>query len=304
MGPLRGIADISDEAVRHILQQGDPRGGTAPFAPEEKRLAYRAAASRSLSEPVGNIQHSETPEGVLVRTYFPLRPAAGAPRVLFLHGGGFLSGDLDTHDPVCRLLSNRVGAPVTAVAYRLAPEFRYPAAVDDCFSALRWLVDADPGRIAVVGDSAGGNLAAVLAILARDSGIPLAAQVLIYPMLDALLTSPSLVQNALVPPFTLVDCVQAWQWYLGTDEHSRIHCNVSPLHVRDTRGLAPAMLVTAEFDILRDEGLRYAGRLRDGGVSVVHQHFSEMVHGFLQWTATVEASRICLDRIVGFVRAA
>lgn len=296
---LRGIGDVENEHVLRILRDGDPRGGTAPFTPEEKRAQYRAAARRSLTAEMESVVDQQA-GGVSIRTYRPKVLRAGGARVLYLHGGGFLSGDLETHDPVCRLIADGAGLEVTGVAYRLAPEEPYPAAVTDCFSVLEWMAREGGSRIAIVGDSAGGNLAAVLAIRARDAGIKLAAQVLIYPMLDAVMTSPSLVENAFVPPFTLVDCVQAWQWYLAP-EVDRASADLSPLHARDLSGLAPALIVTAEFDILRDDGLRYRQKLRGSGVAVLHHHFDDMVHGFIQWSADIPRAVAGLNQVVDFL---
>jgi acetyl esterase len=299
---LHGIEDIKDKEVLSILGQVDPRGGTAPFTPEEKRASYRLGVVRGgPPEPVADIRDERTPEGVALRTYVPAVSRAGAARVLYLHGGGFLSGDFATHDPICRLLANGAGVCVTAVEYRLAPEAPFPAAVDDCWSVLQWLTRSDSSRVVVMGDSAGGNLAAVLALKARYAKIQVAAQVLIYPMLDALLASPSMVENALVPPFTLLDCLRAWQWYLGSPDVDRRSPEVSPLYAPDLRGVAPALIITAGFDILRDEGTRYAQRLREAEVAVEQEHFPEMVHGFLQWTGQVPTSRACLHRIVRFL---
>lgn len=310
MPVLRSLADITNQEVARVLAEVEPRGGTAPFTPEEKRRAYRAAVVRSgPPEPVAQILDRTSPNGTPVRLYVPARAAKPFPVLLYLHGGGFLSGDLATHDPICRLLSNRIPALVAAVEYRLAPEHPFPAAIEDCFYVLQWLpsqaatLGSDPARYFVVGDSAGGNLAAVMALLARDHKFPpLAAQVLIYPMLDAALSSPSLVENALLPPFTLVDCVHAWQLYLP-DSVDRLQPQVSPLRAPDLRALPPALVLTAGLDILRDEAILYIQRLREADVPVQHEHFPDMVHGFFQWTGQVAAARTALDRIVHYLQS-
>ena len=307
--------DIQNPELIALLREMDARGGMAPFTAAEKRSAYRAAVSRSgAAEPMGSIADETVPGetgDVPVRIYHPkLSGGPSLPVVLYLHGGGFVSGDLDTHDPVCRMISNHVPAVVVAVNYRLAPENPYPAATDDCWTVFRWLaahassIRGDTQRIAVVGDSAGGNLAAVMALMARDKGVgPLAAQVLIYPMLDATLGCGSLVENAFVPPFTLVDCVHSWQVYLARDADRR-SAYISPLHAADLGGLAPALVITSEYDILSDEGDAYATRLQAAGVRTEHEEFQGMIHGFFQWAGAVAAARLAMNRVVQFLQHA
>jgi acetyl esterase len=313
MGNLRTVAeDITNPEIRQLLDQMDPRGGSAPFSVEEKRKAYLAGVFRAgTPEPVASVEDRSIagPGGGLgVRVY---RPATEGelPVILYLHGGGFFSGDLDTHDPVCRFLANHVSAVVVGVDYRLAPDHIYPAAAQDCYAALRWIASSastfggDPSRIVVVGDSAGGNLAAVVALMARDSeGPELAAQILIYPMTDATFSFDSQVENGLIPPFTLIDCVYAWQLYLPYNVDRR-HPYISPVMASSLSGVAPALILTAEFDILADEGEAYADRLRESGVAVEHEHFPGMVHGFFQWGAVVAGARLAMNRVVHYLRA-
>ena len=313
MGNLRTVEeDIKNPEIRQVLDQMDPRGGSAPFSVEEKRKAYLAGVSRAgTPEPVASIQDRTIPGpggDLKIRIYRP--DAEGElPVILYLHGGGFFSGDLNTHDPVCRFLANHVPAVVVGVDYRLAPEHTYPAAPQDCYAALRWLassastVGGDPSRLIVVGDSAGGNLAAVVALMARDSGGPaLTAQVLIYPMTDATFAFDSQVENGLIPPFTLIDCVYAWQLYLPHTVDRR-HPYISPVMAPSLAGVAPALILTAEFDILADEGEAYADRLRDSGVQADHEAFPGMVHGFFQWTAVAAGARLAMSRVVHYLRA-
>lgn len=307
--------DINNPELIQLLREVDPRGGMAPFSVEQKRSAYRKAIARSgPPEPVASVTNRTVgaPSGeVPVRIYSPHETeATRLPIVLYLHGGGFISGDLDTHDPVCRMLSNHVPAVVVGVDYPLAPEHPYPAAVEDCFAVLRWLTEnadsigGDARRIAVAGDSAGGNLAAVLPLMARDRGLtPLAAQVLIYPMVDATLSSGSLVENALVPPFTLADCVKAWQLYLDPKQDRR-DPYVSPLYAESLTGLPPALILSGEFDILSDEDAAYAGRLEASGVKTEHEQFPGMIHGFFQWYGVAGAARLAMNRVVQFLQRA
>jgi acetyl esterase len=304
--------DVSNPELIPLLRQMDVRGGLAPFTVEEKRQAYRQAISRSgAPESVAEVTDRiiSGPAGEIpIRVYDPKRGEGRLPIVLYLHGGGFISGDLDTHDPVCRLLANHVPAMVVAVNYRLAPEHRFPAAPEDCFSVLRWLaangnsLGGDASRMAVMGDSAGGNLAAVLALMARDrNGPALSAQVLIYPMVDATLDCESLVENAFIPPFTLIDCVSAWQQYLPP-EVDRRNAYISPLRANSLDDLPPALVITAELDILADEGSAYVSRMRQAGIDVEHEHFEQMIHGFFQWGGVVAAARLAMNRVVQYLQ--
>ena len=292
----------------------DPRGGSAPFTVEEKRLAYRANVKRAgRPEEVASIADRFVPSRhggeIPIRVYNPARGETDYPPVLlYIHGGGFLSGDLDTHDPLCRTLANRVPMVVVAAGYRLAPEHPFPAGLEDCADVLYWLsteanaVGGDPYRLLVAGDSAGGNLAASLAVVARDElEIRLTAQVLIYPMLDATMSFPSMIENAFIPPFTLLDCVYAWQLYLGLKTYRR-HVQISPVLSSDVPGLPRALILTAEYDILADEGKAYAERLKNSGVPIEHEHYSGMVHGFFQWGGEVAAARSAMDRVVSYLQ--
>jgi acetyl esterase len=310
---IRTLADITNPELLPLLKEMDPRGTLVPFSIEAKRGSYRAALYRSGEpEPVASSADRIVPSPaaeIPVRIYHPrLNRSSSLPAIVYMHGGGFISGNLETHDAVCRMLSNHVPAVVVAVDYRLAPENPYPAALDDCYAVLQWVhenatsIKADPKRIAVAGDSAGGNLAAVTALLARDErgGPPLRAQVLIYPMLDATLTSPSLVENAFIPPFTLVDCVYSWQLYVPKAVN-RLDPEVSPLYT-PLAGLPPALILTGTLDILSDEGARYAEYLRCSGVHAEHESFAGMIHGFFLWGGVVAAARVAMNRVVQFLQ--
>ncbi len=247
-----------------------------------------------------------------VRVY---RPGGDGPRptIVFFHGGGFVIGDLDTHEGVCRLLANDVGAVVVSVDYRLAPEHRFPAAVEDAYAALCWVVEhvaeygADPARIAVGGDSAGGNLAAVAAQLARADGLGLAAQLLIYPAVDMLGDYPSRTENAEGYFLTLADMHWFGEQYTGLKHDAPAAAELdrdprlSPLRAESLAGLPPAVVATAEFDPLRDEGDAYAAALAAAGVKVEHQQFPSLIHGFygleLLSPAAAEAMAWCNARL-------
>lgn len=232
------------------------------------------------------------PAGVIpARHYSPTSPTAGgtaAPLLVFFHGGGWVLGDLDSHDSACRLISRDAGIHVLAVDYRLAPEHRAPAAIDDALAAYRWArqhaadLGADPRRVAVGGDSAGGNLAAVVTRLARDAGDPLPTlQWLIYPLTD--MRGGTRSRSLLGDGFLLTKHDVEWfqDTYLERSGLDRTDPLVSPLLADDLSGLSPALVITAGFDPLRDEGDQYAASLRAAGVVVDHRLMSTMIHGFI-----------------------
>jgi acetyl esterase len=241
----------------------------------------RVVGTRSVSIP--------GPAGTIpARHYRPATGGAPAPLLVFFHGGGWVLGDLDSHDAACRLIARDAGMHVLAVDYRLAPEHKAPAAIDDAYAAYRWSrehageLGADPTHVAVGGDSAGGNLAALVTLLARDAGDPLPSlQWLIYPATDLRggTRSRSLFGNGFLLTKHDMDWFQSL--YLdgsGLDESDPM---ISPLLTQDVSGLSPALVVTAGFDPLRDEGDQYAARLREAGVAVDHRCLPSMIHGFL-----------------------
>ena len=216
---------------------------------------------------------------------------AALPALVFFHGGGWVIGDLDTHDTLCRELANGAGCAVVSVDYRLAPEHVFPAAVDDCVAATRWVhahaqaLGLDPTRMAVGGDSAGGNLAAVTALLVRDQGpAPLAAalrhQLLIYPATDMRRVSPSHESNAQGYLLTRDMLSYYRDHYMGADGQDD-DWRASPLLHPQLAGLPPALVITAGFDPLRDEGLQYAQRLSEAGVACTYSCFARQIHGFI-----------------------
>jgi acetyl esterase len=215
------------------------------------------------------------------------------PTIVFFHGGGFVIGDLDTHEGVCRLLCRDVGAVVVSVDYRLAPEHRFPAAVEDSYAVVQWVVGhpddfgGDATRIAVGGDSAGGNLAAVCAQLAQADDLPLAAQLLVYPAVDMLNDNyPSRTDNADGYFLTLADMhwfAEQYTGLAGSEPEARVLAadpRLSPLLAKSLEGLPPAVIVTAAYDPLRDEGDAYAEALERAGVRVVHKQYPSLIHGF------------------------
>jgi acetyl esterase len=252
--------------------------------------------------------HSDLP----IRIYWPREAKAGElfPVLLWLHGGGFVIGNLDTHDSACRMLSHQGDCMVVAVDYRLAPEFKFPAAVEDSHAVLRWLalhggeVGADAKRIAVGGDSAGGNLAAVLAILARDEGFPpIALQLLIYPC-----TAPE-PETASHRKFAegYVLSRNSIVWFFKQYQRSQRDMNdfrFAPLLHDDLSKLAPAFVLVAGYDPLRDEGIEYAKRLIEAGNRVTLVNYEGMVHGFYLMGGAVDAARRAVAQSAGALREA
>jgi len=269
---------------------------------------------RTMSPPGVPVAHVEDrtvpgPAGEIpVRLY---RPEGGTPPLLvYFHGGGWVLGSLESHDSTLRDLCNASGCAILAVDYRLAPEHRFPAAVDDCWAATAWAaanaaaLGADPGRIAVGGDSAGGNLTAVVAQLARDrGGVPLRFQLLIYPATDAATDTPSYHENAKGYFLELDDMRWFYDHYLGPDG-DRSDPRASPLRTTDLRGLPPALVITAEFDPLRDEGEAYAERLRAAGVPVTLTRYDGMIHGFFGMGALLDQARTAVTEAAAALRAA
>nr|AIT69706.1 lipase/esterase AS-Trib6 [uncultured bacterium] len=220
------------------------------------------------------------------RLYAP--PATGKlPVLVHYHGGGWVYMNLDTHDAYCRLLANRTGCAVIAVEYRKAPEYPFPIPLEDCYAALRWTVSnadklgLDATRLGVIGDSAGGNLAAAVAIMARDQhGPAIKAQVLTYPAVDATMSQPSVTENAAAPLLGRPQMDWFWKHYNkhgGNAQDPRL----SPLYASDLSRLPPAFISTAEFDPLRDEGEAYANKLRAAGVAVDYRRYDGVFHGFM-----------------------
>jgi acetyl esterase len=235
------------------------------------------------------------------RLYTPLDAASQLPLTLFFHGGGWVVGTLDTHDAVARALANASSAAVLSLAYRLAPEHPFPSALDDCFAALLWAVEnsrqlgVDGSRIAVAGDSAGGNLAAATAIRARDNGVDLRHQLLIYPVTNNDFSSASYKANGGGAYFLSTKAMQwFWDQYLGAAATAE-NGEASILRVKDLTNLAPATIITAEFDPLRDEGLAYADRLREAGVSVDAVVAAGMIHGFFNMFQMVSDAQLWID---------
>ncbi len=239
------------------------------------------------------------PAGKLpVRLYHP-SPGKTLPLVIYFHGGGWVIGDLEIVDKPCRALANASGCVVASVNYRLSPETKFPGPAEDCYAATRWLAEqaseigADSRRIAVAGDSAGGNLAAVVALMARDRGGPeLAYQLLMYPVTAPAKGTQSASYQDNAEGYLLTRGSMEWFWdhYLASPDDGK-NPYASPLHASDLSKLPPAMVITAEFDPLRDEGQAYARRLQEAGVTVKTAHYEGLIHGFFWMAGVLDAGR-------------
>jgi acetyl esterase len=283
------------------------------LAPVDARRRTRRDAAGAIGAPVPvglvtdlTITGAATP--LAARHYAPDAPD-GRPLLVFLHGGGFVIGDLDTHDQVCRMLCRHAGVHVLSVAYRLAPEDPFPAAVEDCWAAFMWAaanadrLGADPSRLAIGGDSAGGNLSAVVAQRAvREDGPELALQLLLYPGTDR--TTPYRSLDLFADGFYLTREEIGWFQLNYSPGMDLSDPRISPLRADDLSGVAPALVVTAGFDPLRDEGEAYADALTSAGVEVRLRREASLIHGFVNMTDLNAASHAAVLEIAADVRVA
>lgn len=280
--------------------------------------AIMASIVMTLSEPgaeVETVRAFDVPTAagsVPIRLYRPLgAPPGPLSALVWMHGGGFVTGDLESADPTARDLCAGAGVAVISVDYPLAPEHPFPAPPESCLAVTAWIVDhadewgLDPGRIAVGGDSAGGNLAAVVSQLARSrGGPPLAFQLLVYPVVDHLASFPSVKENG--EGYLLTGEAMEWfsRHYAGPANIDDRDPMMSPIYAADLAGLPPALVITAEFDPLRDEGEAYAMRLRQAGVPVQTTRYDGMIHGFFTMTKVTPRAREAIGEAVGALRMA
>ncbi|MBN8508220.1 MAG: alpha/beta hydrolase [Burkholderiales bacterium] len=282
------------------------------MTPLEARAAYERSAEvldlpRAPLRRVQDLLISAT-DGTPLRARLYADTVAAAPGLLYLHGGGFVVGSLETHDSLCRQLARRSGGAVLALDYRLAPEHRFPTAVDDAWAALRWLhshaaeVGVDAARLAVGGDSAGGTLAAVCALLARDHGLRLALQLLITP---GTVGRRETASHRLYANGFLLDAATIEWFFDHAIEHAhRDDWRFAPLHADDLEGVAPACVVLAECDPVVDEGLAYADRLRTAGVAVTLELFRGVTHDFIKMGRALPEATTALDAAAAALREA
>jgi acetyl esterase len=288
-------------AGRPLLHEGTP---------EEARVAYAANIPPTPDEPLASVEDRTIPgpAGPLrLRVYRPLGEGA-LPAVVYCHGGGWVMGSIESHNALCHSLASRSGCVVAAVDYRLAPEDPFPAGLDDCVAAVQWVVDnagdlgVDPGRVAVGGDSSGGNLAAAACLVARDrGGPPIAFQLLIYPVLAFGYDTPSYAENA--EGYFLTEVAMRWfsDQYLGRPEDAT-DPYAAPLLATDLAGLPPAHMVTAEFDPLRDEDEAYVDVLAAAGVPAGLHRYEGMIHGFVRMAGALDQGKAALDECAAVLR--
>jgi acetyl esterase len=288
-------------------------GPPAHLVPVEQARAAHDLETAQLSGPgeeVAEVRDVEFPgPGGPLRVRL-FRPEGAAPLALvaYLHGGGWAIGSLEGFDPLCRALANASGALIASIGYRLAPEHPFPAAPDDVRAGVRWLaahaeeLGADPARIGIAGDSAGGNLATVTARRLRDEGgPPIRFQALVYPVCDSALNTPSYREKSVGFGLTAAGMQRYWELYLdGSDGRGP---DASPLRADDLSGLPPAYILTVRDDVLRDEGESYARALEAAGVPVTLSRYDGAIHGFFRWMARSELSRRAVADVGAALRA-
>ncbi len=305
--------------ARALLKLIEERGlpPTHTLSPEEARTSYRdrrfvtQPAAPDVSE-VRDLKADGPGGAVPLRLYRPAGADASAvlPVLVYYHGGGWVIGDLDTHDTLCREIANLSGCCVIAVDYRMGPEHRFPAAVDDCVAATDWIrrnaadLKVDPTRMAVGGDSAGGNLAAVVAIAARDSGdASIRLQLLIYPATDMRRIAPSHTTNGQGYLLTS-DTMAYFHDHYITDAAHDLDWRASPLLAESLAGLPAALVITAGYDPLRDEGLEYAQRMTEHGSRATHISFERQIHGFITMGRVIDEANTAVALCAAEVRRA
>ena len=305
-----------DPQARALIERSVRSGGPAlnSVGVEEARRLYRESRLAVAPPPVAVREardFSIAGRGFAIgaRYYRPLgtKPEEALPAVVYFHGGGWTCGDLDTHDSVCRGIAAHGYCAVVAVDYRMGPEHKFPAAVEDALTSLQWMAanassfGVDPARLVVAGESAGGNLAAVAAIALRDSALRLAMQVLVYPVTDQAADTDSLRRFAQGYSLTR----ELLHWYQRNylrDERDRSDWRASPLRAKDHSRLPPAYVITAGFDPLLDEGKAYAERLAQAGVDVTYECFEGQIHGFLPMAGAIAAAHHAHYRIGQMLR--
>lgn len=304
------MTKLDPSAERALAWPGEPEKPVEECTPAEARRQYLDgfASKQWPLEPVESVEELDI-QGIRIKVWRGLGAApCDAPALLYLHGGGWVIGAPETHEDICRTLANDAGAVVVAPDYRLAPEHPFPAAIEDCAATLAWMEEQatalgiNANRILVAGDSAGGNLAAVIALLARDGQAPaILGQVLIYPVADQQQTSDSYRRYA--TDFGLT--TQAMRWFRDhylPDETSRLDWRASPLHASSLKGTAAAVVILAGHDVLFDEGRAYAERL-EAEANVRCHTWPGQIHGFLSMGRAIPEAREALDTILAAWRS-
>jgi len=302
-----------DPQAQAVMDQMAALGfpATHTLSPVEART-YSKARPRAPGPEVAKVEDFCIPlpdREIPVRIYTPMGKGP-VPALVWFHGGGWVIGDLDTADGTARHLTVGAACLVVSVDYRLAPETKFPGPLEDCFEATQWVarnaasLNADPTRIAVGGDSAGGNLAAGVAVMAGDRGGPsLVFQLLVYPVTDRNFRTKSYQQNANGYQLTKDSMVWYWNHYLRHDKDAA-NPYAAPMQAKDLGGLPPALVITAEFDPLRDEGEAYAHRLNDAGVRAECVRYPGMIHGFFGMSAALDKGKQAISQASAALRAA
>jgi len=290
--------DPQVQLLRSIRRRRNAYGLVEPtIAAGRARYRFETQAFRGPMTPVAAVRDFEIPAPGGPRRARHYSPGVQAPLTVYLHGGGFVIGDLDTHDEPCRILCSAGRTHVVSIDYRLAPEHPFPAAVDDARAALAWAqanaasLGADAGRIGIGGDSAGANLATVAARFAAEEGSPPAAQLLIYPPTDGVTERPSYALFGTGFMLTTADREAFLHCYIDGTGVAKDDPRLAPLHARDLSGLPPTLVVTAGYDLLRDEGEAYGAALRAAGVAVRARRFPGLGHGFIHLTGVCGTAR-------------
>lgn len=300
--------DPVSESIIRVLDERFHGLGEVSISEIRQRMVPPPASEWTGIETVEDVTLRSGGSDLRLRVYRPVLAEAAA--ILFLHGGGWVIGNLDSQDATCRRLAVRTAMVVVSVDYRLAPEHRFPAPVDDALAALEWArahaqeLKIDPSAIAIAGTSAGANIAAGCTIAARSRGIPGPRyQILAYPIVDCDFDTGSYRANRVGFGITRDHLIWFWDQY-APDRRQRTDPRAAPLRAPDLSELPPAVVVTAEFDPLRDEGENYAARLRHAGVAALSVRFNGMFHGFLEATGSLSAADAAFDLIAEQVRAA
>ena len=291
-----------DPGIQKVLDGMNAiEGPPAHEVPIEQARAGHEQETAQLSGPgeeVAEVRDSTVPGPggeIPVRSYRGLEDGGGV--VAYFHGGGWAVGSIDSFDTLCRALANAARATVVSVGYRLAPEHPFPAALEDCVAVTRRLADDAGAPVAVVGDSAGGNLALGVARRLRDG---VRAMALVYPVCDGGLNTPSYRDFKARYGLTAEGMQRYWNLYL--DGADGLQPDASPLRAEDLAGLPPAYVLTAEFDVLRDEGEAMVQKLREAGVDVTHRRFDGTIHGFWRWLAATEMTREAIAEVAAALR--
>ncbi len=304
--PLDPQAKALEDAARAL--------GRPPLeqqTPEQAR-AYFDAAPRAPGPDIARFEDRMVPgpEGdIPVRVYWPDGDPP-LPVLVYFHGGGWVVGNIEANDGAMRHIVTGAGCAVVSVDYRLAPEHKFPAPVEDCYAATKWVAEnaaaigVDPSRIAVGGASAGGNLAAAVPLMARDRGSPpIVHQALIYPVIDRDFTRPSYLANGRERNLTTPSMAWYWKQYVRADEDAE-NPYAAPIRAETLRGLPAALVITAEYDPLRDEGTAYAKRLSESGVPTTHSDYPGMTHGFFSQWHQIDRGRDAIAEVCSHLRNA